>query len=453
MTSSEVEQVRAAVAAEMPQVISELETLVRIPSFAHSDDGGAAVAESAQCVAAMVQAAGLSNARIVQANAADGTPGGPAVLASQPGPAGAPTVLLYAHHDVQPVADDWSTDPFKPVQRGGRLYGRGSGDDEAGVVTHLAALRVLRNQLGVGVTLFIEGEEEIGSPTFEALLAQHQEELRAEVAVVADAENWDAETPALTTSLRGLAEVKCTLTVADRQSHSGGFGGPVLDAALLMARLIATLHNSQGQVAIEGLMAAGQSRVEYPEARLREGAGLLDSVRLAGSGSLADALWMKPALAVVGFDAPSSRQTTNAIQPRATAVLSLRVPPGVDAAAAARLLSRHLMAHVEFGAKLVTEVTSIGPGFLADLKGPAGQAAKWALTTAFGREVVEMGEGGSIPVASYLKTAFPGMEVLLTGLIDPESRPHAGDESVCLDTIEKAIVAEVLLLRRLAGAA
>ncbi|MCL1898771.1 MAG: dipeptidase [Micrococcales bacterium] len=446
----QVEQLRAAVAAEMPQIVSDLESLVRIPSFANEEGPSPAVAQSAQHVLDLVKAAGLTSARIVQVPDSDGQLGGPAILAHQPGPPGAPTVLLYAHHDVQPVADDWSTDPFEPTTKDGRLFGRGTADDGAGVVTHLAVLRILRDRLPVGVVLLIEGEEEIGSPTFERILERYSDELRSDVAVVADSDNWAAGVPALTTSLRGLAELKVTLTVAEYQTHSGMFGGPVLDAALLMARLISTLHNDQGEVAVEGLAATGSSPVDYPVERFRREAGLLDSVQLAGSGSLADALWFKPAISVIGFDAPRSSQTTNAIQPSAAAVISLRVPPGADAQAAAEKLGQHLQNHVEFGAHLEIQYGASGSGFLADTSGPAGQAAKWALTTAFGQDVVQTGQGGSIPLANYLAQAFPGMEILITGMEDPSSRAHSGDESVDLGMLEKVVLAEVLLLERLA---
>lgn len=448
MTKAEVEALRAAVAAQMPDVVHQLKTLVRIESFASPDGPGEQVAASAAQVAAMARATGLPGVEVVWAKDATGRPGAPAVIGRKAAASGAPTVLLYAHHDVQPVAGDWSTDPFEPVVKDGRLIGRGSADDGGGVVAHLAALRVLGQDTAVGVALLIEGEEESASPTLARLMAENAKVLAADVAVVADSDNWSYQVPALTTSLRGVVEVHVTVRVASFPSHSG-YGGPVMDAGVILARLVASLHDERGDVAVAGLEQTGQSQLDLPEDQYREVTGLLDSVPLVGSGSIADQTWHQAAIDLVGFDAPRRAEVSNVILPQATAVISLRVPPGKPVDTAAAALTRHLEAQPRFGAELEIEVAATGDGFLADLSGPGAQAAEWALAEAFGTPPVHLGVGGSIPLASLLSQAMAPIEVLLTGVLDPASRPHSSDESVSLDLLEKAILAEVLLLRRL----
>jgi acetylornithine deacetylase/succinyl-diaminopimelate desuccinylase-like protein len=297
----------------------------------------------------------------------------------------------------------------------------------------------------------VEGEEESGSPTFDQLLQSNAERLKADVVVVADCDNWDVGIPSLTTQLRGVTDVKVTLRTATHGSHSGMFGGPVLDAPLLLARLIATLHDANGDVAVDGLVRTGTSPVDYPEDRIRQPTGLLDSVQLAGTGPIADRLWNSPAISLIGFDAPRTDQVSNTLIEVASAVVSLRVPPGLDAIEAQAALHRHLVEHAPFGAQVEVQDGVSGPGFLADVEAPAAAAAAWALTQAFGHQVVYTGQGGSIPLAQQIKAVFPNIEVLLTGVEDPTSNAHAANESVDLGMLEKAILAEALFLAKLGG--
>ncbi|MDR1443176.1 MAG: M20/M25/M40 family metallo-hydrolase [Bifidobacteriaceae bacterium] len=445
--------------AQFPDTIRILESLVRIPSYAGGSAPPGALWESASRVAQLLYDVGARDAEIVEAG------GGPAVIGQIWLSDAAPTVLLYAHHDVQPVADDWSGDPWEPSIKDGRLYGRGAADDGAGVALHLAAIRLLGEDLGVNVRFFIEGEEESGSPTFGELLRRYRERLAADVVVIADSENASVDVPALTSSLRGLTEVTVTLRIADRAVHSGVFGGPLLDAPVLLARLIATLHDDDGAVAVAGLepvppvLAPGAPGVldvpgapdaaevpEVPEADFRQRAGAVAGLRLAGRGSLADRLWWAPAISLIGFDSASVAESSNIIQPVARVRLSLRVPSGMDPTHAQAALTRHLLEHVGFGAELTVQAGPNGAGFKADTSGPAYIAATRALSEAFGRPVVFQGQGGSIPLAAELAAVFPGIEVLLTGVEDPSSRAHAGNESVSLDMLRKAIVAEALFL-------
>nr|WP_237843668.1 dipeptidase [Cellulosimicrobium cellulans] len=442
-----------------PALRADLESLVRVPSVSNAAFDQAHVAVSADAVAALLRDAGLPEVQVLRARTADGAEGAPAVVARGPAPDGAPTVLLYAHHDVQPPGDvaTWETDPFEPTERDGRLYGRGAADDKAGVVAHLGALRALAastalGDLPVGVTVFVEGEEEIGSPTFLPFLTQHRDLLAADVIVVADSSNWKIGVPALTTSLRGLVDCEVEVAVLDHAVHSGMFGGPVLDAVTLLARLITTLHDDAGNVAVPGLVTAAEPTVDYAEADFRADSSLLDGTVLAGEGSIAGRLWTKPAIAVIGLDAPSVAHASNTLTPRATAKLSVRLAPGQDPAAAMAALRAHLESSAPLGAHVTVRDGEQGKPFLAPGDSDAMRAARWAFATSWGTDPVDIGVGGSIPFIADLLEVFPDAAILVTGVEDPDSRAHGANESVHLGELEKVVLAEALLLARLGGA-
>ncbi|MGC5616320.1 dipeptidase [Georgenia sp. Z1491] len=439
---------------DYPRVLAELQELVTIPSVSNPAFDQSAVRVSAEAVAGLLRGAGMQDVRIAEATTPGGAVSRPAVLGHKVGVPGAPTVLLYAHHDVQPPGDAaaWSTeDPFVPEVRGDRLYGRGAADDKAGIMAHVGALRILGDDLPVNVTVFVEGEEEIGSPTFRDFLEQHRDALAADVIAVADSSNWAIGTPALTTSLRGVVQVEVEVRVAHHAVHSGLFGGPSLDAVTSLARLIATLHDDDGNVAVTGLQTSDAELVDYPEADFRASSGMLDEVRLAGSGPLAGRLWNMPAIAVIGLDATPVATSSNTLIPAARAAISLRVAPGQAPAEAARALTDHLQSHATLGAQVTTTVVEAGPGFDGAGDGPALQAAEWALARAWGTRPVHQGMGGSIPFIADLKEVFPQAQILVTGVEDPQSRAHSEDESLHVGEHARAVLAEALLLARLGG--
>ncbi|MBX9246695.1 dipeptidase [Actinotalea ferrariae] len=450
----DVETLRRRVADGFGALRSDLEALVRIPSVSSPAFDQAHVADSAAAVAALLRDAGMPEVQVLTATASDGTVSRPAVVARRPAPDGAPTVLLYAHHDVQPpgAADAWSTPPFEPTERDGRLYGRGAADDKAGIVAHVGALRALGDDLAVGVTVFAEGEEEVGSPTFVDFLTTHRDLLEADVIVVADSTNWRVGVPALTTSLRGLVDCTVEVRVLEHAVHSGMFGGAVLDAPTLLARLIATLHDDDGSVAVAGLVTGPEPEVDYDEAALRADASVLPGVRLAGTGTLTGRLWTKPALSVIGIDATSVAQASNTIAPSARAKLSLRIAPGQDPQAAYDALREHLVGHAPFGAQVTVELGELGKAFRAPADSPAMQVARRAFEDAWGTPPVDIGVGGSIPFIADLLEVFPDASILVTGVEDPDSRAHGADESVDLAELERVVLAEALLLSRVAGA-
>jgi len=442
---------RARTAEHFGALRAELETLVRIPSVSNSSFDQAHVRASAEHVASLLGGAGFDDVEILDAPTPTGERGAPAVVARRPGPAGAPHVLLYAHHDVQPPGDRaaWDTEPFEPTRRGERLYGRGAADDKAGIIAHLGALRVLGDELGVGVTVFVEGEEEVGSPSFTAFLHAHRERLAADVIVVADSVNWKVGVPALTTSLRGLADVEVEVAVTEHAIHSGMFGGPVLDANVLLARLIATLHDEEGNVAVAGLRSATDPEVDLPEADFRADAAVLDGVRLAGTGPLTARLWTRPAIGVIGIDATGVAEASNTIAARARAKLSLRVAPGQDPVEARGALRTHLEQHAPFGARVTVTEFDAGKAFQAAGDSEAMRSARWAFAESWGTAPVDTGLGGSIPFIADLLDVYPQAQILVTGVEDPDSRAHGANESVHLGELERVVLAEALLLDRL----
>ncbi len=438
----------AAVTAALPAARDDLERLVRIPSIWADPAHAADTRRSAEAVAALARDAGGRDVRILAAG------GGPAVVAHWSAPPGAPTVLLYAHHDVQPTGGDdlWTSPPFEPTERDGRLYGRGAADDKAGVMTHLAVLRAYAGRPPVGVTLFVEGEEESGSPTLTALLDEHREALTCDVIVIADSANPAVDVPGLTTSLRGLVDLTVEVAMLERPAHSGVFGGPVGDALTALCRTLASLHDERGDVAVSGLV---QGRSDAPpdpdESTYRSDAGLLPGVTLIGTGSIAERSYQKPAVAVLGIDAPRTDEVANVLLPRARAVVSLRLAPGDDVAKAQRALTEHLEAHVPWGAQVtVTLGAGVAEPVSLDTAGAAYDAARRAYAEAFGSAVVESGLGGSIPFIAEFARTFPGAAVLVTGVGDPASRWHGIDESVHLEMFGRGVLAEALLLAELA---
>jgi cysteinylglycine-S-conjugate dipeptidase len=398
------------------------------------------VQRSAQAVADLLRGAGLPDVRIVAAG------GQPAVIGRRPAPPGAPTLLLYAHHDVQPIGDpsQWLTEPFEPTRQGERLYGRGCADDKAGVMAHVAALRAFGDHLPVGVVVFVEGEEEYGSDSLEDLLREHHDELAADVIVIADAGNWEVGVPALTISLRGVVNLFVEVRTLEHAVHSGVFGGPVPDALIVLSRLLATLHDERGDVAIEGLVHGVAQPLDYSEQRLRAEAGMLDSVSTIGTGQLVDLMWRKPAVSVLGIDAPTTREAPNALVPVGRAKLSVRLAPGSDPKA-------HLLARAPWGARVSVQLEHAGAPCEVDTDGPGFDAATAAFRAAWdGVDVVQMGAGGSIPFIATFQQMFPKATVLVTGVGDPDSRAHGPNESLHLGDFARACLAEALLMHNVA---
>ncbi|WP_430335671.1 dipeptidase [Rhodococcus sp. ACT016] len=448
-------EIRNRVTALMPTAREELAALVAFRSIA---DARQAPPEecvgAANWVAHAFRAAGIGDVELIETS-----DGSTAVVGHQPGPDGAPTVLLYSHYDVQPAGDEalWETPPFELTERDGRWYGRGAADCKGNVVMHLLALRALTASgapLPVGVRIVSEGSEELGAGGLEKLVQDRPELFVADVVVIADTGNVAVGAPTLTTSLRGIANVVVHVETLAGELHSGMYGGSAPDALAALVQMLSTLRDHGGNTVVDGLDTAQDwDGVQYPEEQFRKDAGVLDGVRLTGSGSVADAVWARPALTILGIDAPPVVGSAAAIQPRAAARLNLRVPSGMDPQRAQDALVAHLEKAAPWGARVTVERESVGAPFRARTSGPGYTALKSALRSAFGANVAVAGQGGTIPLCNVLAEQFPDAEIVLMGVEEPRALIHAPNESVDPSEIENLAVAEALFLQSLGGRA
>lgn len=371
--------------------------------------------------------------------------GSQAVIGHRPGPDGAPTVLLYAHYDVQPPGEGWESSPWELTERGGRWYGRGAADCKGNIIVHLTALRA--TEPDVGVKVVVEGSEEQGTDGLERLLEQNPELFRADAIVIGDTGNFAVGDPTFTTALRGQANVIVTVTTMRSAVHSGVFGGAAPDALAALVHMLGTLRDAAGNTTIQGL--PGDQRwdgAQYPLDRFRRDAGILDDVAVTGTGTIADMLWARPALTILGLDCPPVVGSAAAVQPAARARLNLRVPPGLDPQEACEALTAHLRAVAPWHARVEVEPEGLGRPFQARTGGPAYAAMTAALTEAYGKKVVTQGMGGSIPLCGAFQRHFPEAEIMLLGVEEPRALIHAADESVDPSEIENLALAEALFL-------
>lgn len=448
----ETETLRARIHDDVPRMIDELSGLVAIDSVGYPGHDPAKVRASAERTRDILRNAGVADLRLLEF---DG--GHPAVFGQIQGPAGAPTLLLYAHHDVQPAAtpQDWSTPPFEPHVRDGRLYGRGAADDKSGVAIHAAAIRALLadGPLPCTVKVLVEGEEECSTDHLPDLVRGHADLLRADVAVIADGGNHRTGMPTIGISIRGSTSAEVRVSVLPIAQHSGSFGGPMPDAITALARILATLHDDDGEVAVRGLHSFAWPGVDIPAADFREEVGVFPEVDLLGSGSIAERTFSKPAINVLAFEAPRIDDVANQIVPTARAVVGLRLAPGEDLPKAAAALEDHLRRAAPWGVRIDVSVQEPGSGYLVDTSTPAYAVAEAALAEAFGvREVLAMGSGGSVPIVPMLAETFPGIQVLIVGAGDHRSNIHSIDESVDLADLERMALAEAIMIRTIASA-
>jgi acetylornithine deacetylase/succinyl-diaminopimelate desuccinylase-like protein len=438
--------------ANFAAATDELAALVRIPGIAWDAFDANNLELSAEAIAKLFKDTGVFDLVEIRRATVNGKAGSPAVVARRAARNGKPQILLYAHHDVQPPGDEqvWQTSPFEPVIKDGRMYGRGAADDKAGIVSHLSAIRTLVEVCGpdfeVGISVFIEGEEEAGSPTFRPFLEENQDILKADCIVVADSGNWSETIPALTATLRGLVSQEIEVQTLDHALHSGMYGGAVPDAMTAMIRLLASLHDEQGNVAVSGLHSGKAADLPYDDADLRRDSGLLDGVTQIGSGTILDRIWNKPSITVIGMDVPSVALSSNTMLPKVAAKISMRIAPGQKPEEALAALRAHLEQRVPFGARLTYGEIELGKPFAVDDSGWASELARVALKAAWDETAVDIGVGGSIPFIADLTEVFPSAQILVTGVEDPDSRAHSPNESVHLESLRKTMLAEALML-------
>ncbi|NKY84188.1 dipeptidase [Nocardia veterana] len=441
---------RAQVNSLLPQAKTDLAQLVSYRSVADPRQfPPEECRRAAQWVADACADLGLDDVGLY-----DTPDGSQAVVARCPAPAGAPTVLLYCHYDVQPPVDEaaWDSPVWELTERDGRWYGRGAADCKGNIVVHLTALRALRNALGgngypVGITLVSEGSEEQGTGGLEDFVPHNAELLRADALVIADCGNFAAGVPTLTQTLRGNVNVLVTVETLAGPLHSGMFGGAAPDAVAALIRVLDTLRDEHGNTTVAGL-AADQvwDGVQYPPEQFRVDAGVLDGVDLLGSGSVSDMIWARPALTVLGIDVPPVIGSAAAIQPSARARLNLRIPPGIDRHDALRALTTHLESNTPWGARVRVETEGTGSPFRSGTGGPARRAMEAALAAAYGRPATTQGQGGSIPLCNVFADTYPDAEIMLLGVEEPKCLIHAPNESVDPSEIERMALAEALFL-------
>jgi acetylornithine deacetylase/succinyl-diaminopimelate desuccinylase-like protein len=443
----DVDQIVRKASDAMPQLIADLERLVAIPSIAFPGYPAEPVERMGQVTLDLFQQAGFRDAKLM-----DVPSGYPPIYAELPGPEGSPVVVLYAHYDVQPAPPEqgWSSDPWTATHKeDGRIYGRGAADDISGLVAHLGTMRVFDGQPPCTVKLILEGMEETES-NLEAFVEAHPELFACDLFIVCDMGNLRVGEPVFTTALRG--DVACIVTVRtlEHSLHSGVFGGPAPDAMMSLARLLATLHDDNGDVAVENVSTGSWEGEQFTEEDLRASADVLDGVQLTGTGAVGDRLWARPSINAIGIDMTSIAGSSNVLIPEASAKISMRIVPGADPVKELDALVTHLETHAPWGAQVEVKRTKEAPPFHCATDGPGYAAARWAMEQAFGKPVGEAGSGGSIPLLRTLQTAAPNAEFILWGAEDmAKARIHASDESVDPTEIEKLVVAQALLLQRL----
>jgi len=446
-----VSELAERIAGLMGRARTDLAELVAIPSVADPRQyPPEECRRAAQWVADAFTEAGLHDVHLAE------TPDGShAVIGHRPPPPGAPTVLLYCHYDVQPPLDDdaWTTPPFALTERDGRWYGRGTADCKGNIVMHLTALRALGDDVPVGLKFVAEGSEEQGTGGLEGYVAQHPEQFLADALLVCDTGNAEVGTGTATITLRGLVNVVVTVGTLAGEIHSGMFGGPAPDALAALIQLLSTLRDpATGATRVEGLDCEGTwEGVGYDEERFRADAGVLDGVRLTGTGTVADRLWARPAVTVLGIDCPPVVGSAAAVPPTARARVSLRIPPGTAPAAARAALTRHLTGAAPWGVRVSVEDESVGAPFRAATDGPAYAALGRAVNEVYGKPLAFLGQGGSIPLCNVLAETYPRAEIVLMGVEEPTCLIHAPNESVDPAEIEHMAHVEALFLRAYAA--
>ncbi len=455
--------VAEALAQRLPDHLHDLVELARIPSISASGHDPAEVRRSAEATANLLTRAGLADVALLEVDGAH-----PYVTGSLAADdADAPTILLYAHHDVQPVAtaDNWASPPFEPTVRDGRLYGRGCSDDKAGVIAHVAAVRAwldARGGVPVNVKVLVEGEEEIGSPHLAEFLAAHGEALDADVLVIADVGNFKTGWPALTWALRGLLDATVTVRCMQQPVHSGMWGGLVPDALTASFRLLATMHDDQGRIAVDGFEGDARTLSDDERARLgalpedadelRAEARTVDGLEFVGDPGLGlwERIWFTPTITPTGISAPDIAQASNTLLNEVTTKLACRLVPGQDPDDAFAALQAHLQANVPWGLEVEVHRGSAAPAWVVDPSSAAHEAAATAFADGYGHEVAWLGCGGSIPLVGPFAEAFGGAAALLIGVEDPESNAHGEDESQHLDDLARTALSEAYLFEHLA---
>lgn len=427
-----------AVQALLPQLQEDLIRLAAIPSIASSGFPPEPLLAAHDLVVELLHAAGVEQIGRLQLEGKTA----PVVTAEIPGPPGSPTVLMYTHYDVVPAGDEslWHSPPFEPVERDGAIYGRGVADSKANLIAMIGAVRAWGGKPPVTLRLVIEGQEEVGSP-FDFLPLIEPEHFAADAIVVADVGNVRPGVPTLTIGLRGDAALTVEVRTLETDKHSGQYGGAAPDALIVLLHALATLHDTNGDVAVPGLLREPWTGATYTDEEFRTLGTVLPGTPLFGSGTLGERIWSGPAITVTGLDAPPVDRAVAAVRASARARLNVRVHPRQPAREAQDAVVRHLEALRPFGVELKVMRGDVGDGFAPQTNGPAYAAARTALAAAWGAEPLDMATGGAIPLVSSLAQGVPGAELLLFGATDSYANIHGPNERVLIDELEKTTIA------------
>ncbi len=444
MSQPDVKAALSYLDAHLPEFQEQLVTLARVPGVSAEPAPNLELRRSAEVTAEVMRSNGIENVRILE------LPGiHPYVYGDWLHQPGAPTVLLYGHHDVQPEGrhEKWISPPYEPTVREGRLYGRGTADDKAGVMTHVAAVASYLKSSGalpLNVRFVVEGEEETGSENLEKFLQTYKAMLPADFIVLSDTANFDTGVPALTYQLRGICTVDVTVQTIEQPVHSGMWGGPVPDPVQVMCQLIAGLQGKKGEIDVPGLYRRVAKtpakqlqrirKLRFDEAKFKRDARMTKGTKLAGEKgySVYEQLWTRPSLTVIAFDARPLKGSSNQIIDSATARLSLRTVPNMDAKAAGKALIKKLTAKPPYGARVTAEIVNSTPWWTTDPEGPAFEAARRALKAGYGKETAMIGAGGSIGFVGPFADLLGGAPCILMGVEDPLCNAHSENESLHL---------------------
>jgi acetylornithine deacetylase/succinyl-diaminopimelate desuccinylase-like protein len=441
--------IASTVSALMPQLKSDLARLVAIPSISaanYPEETHAPLLEAYDAVVELFSAAGV---RMLEPLQLPDT--APVVMGEITPPPGAPTVLLYSHYDVVPIGDEskWESPPFAATEREGAIYGRGTADTKSNILMHVGALRAWDGRPPVGIKVVIEGMEEVGS-AFSSFPPSRPELFEAHAMVIGDMGSFRPGVPTLTVALRGMAMLTVEARTLAGPKHSGQFGGAAPDALLALLHALASMHDEHGDVTVPGLRREEWGGASYSDDEFRELAEIEPGVPFFGTGGLGERIWTGPAITVTGIDVLPVDKAVNAVVPYARAKISIRMHPEQDPAEAQQAVIRHLEACRPFGVSLTAHAAEMGQGFAAATSGPAYEAARAALASAWDGETVSFASGGSIPLVSALQQAVPDAEMLLIGTTDGFANIHAPNERVLLDEFEKAVTAEADFFGRFA---